>query len=97
MSGPVRSPGQPEVRPRRGRRRSSAAGAADSPEVPEAIEACCGSEAPPTDIEHAGERRAGPIEAAAPRPDPNEGVTGFLEPDDTQVPDEPLLQPARGT
>lgn len=63
---------------------------------PTAADAGDEGQAPPLDIEQASERRSGPIEAATPRPDPNDGVTGFLEPDDAPDRDEPLLQPSRG-
>lgn len=72
---------------------------ADTTEAPDTVVALAAGvelEPPPVDIEHASERRIGAIEAAAPRPDPTEGVAGFLEPDDAPQRDEPLLQPERG-
>ncbi|MDL2337777.1 MAG: hypothetical protein QFE16_08045 [Pseudomonadota bacterium] len=53
-------------------------------------------EPPPADIEHPSEHRVGPIESAAPRTDPAEGIAGFLEPEEAPGGDEPLLQPERG-
>lgn len=91
MKRPVAPPTRHVSAPRH-RRRLQAVVAGD----PAAAHAVDDGQAPPVDIEQASERRGGPIEAGAPRPDPNDGVSGFLEPDDAPDRDEPLLQPPRG-